>query len=155
MRLLNSSFYQRLHAIPTLIALLIFVGVVTAQTPDKENPTRLKSNELSGKITPKDQGESFYIFDVVPGDLTLTLDARSINGYHVECRVSLYDKDGKELLLAKITAYKKNERVTKQVKFDSKQPVTMKILKRTGRGDGVFNIKLEGAISLEDKDKSL
>jgi hypothetical protein len=66
------------------LAFLLFItialsGSAAAQSKDRDHPTPLKSNELTGDLD-NSGNEYFYSFIAGPGELTLTVDVKSSDG---------------------------------------------------------------------------
>src|SRR5438067_97564 len=68
-----------------LALLLLLSASAAAQSTELEYPWPIRSNEISGTITPRDVGDSrltryFYSFTGTPGDLVVTVEGRNLEG---------------------------------------------------------------------------
>lgn len=76
---------RRLELFSAFFLLLILAVGSQAQSTDIEFPTPVRSNEISGTITPRDLGDSrltryFYSFTGTPGDLIVTAESENLEG---------------------------------------------------------------------------
>jgi hypothetical protein len=77
---------KRLLAPFCALALLSLLSLrVAAQSTEPEFPSPIRSNEITGTITPRDVGDSrltryFYSFTGTPGDLIVTVEGRNLDG---------------------------------------------------------------------------
>jgi hypothetical protein len=77
---------KQLLALFCALALLSLLSLrVAAQSTEPEFPSPIRSNEISGTITPRDVGDSrltryFYSFTGTPGDLIVTVEGRNLDG---------------------------------------------------------------------------
>ncbi len=58
---------------------------ISAQSIDIAAPSPVTSNDVTGRIDPRDIGDArltdhFYAFTAVPGDLLITVEGRNLNG---------------------------------------------------------------------------
>jgi hypothetical protein len=79
-------FQKRLLALIGALALLLLLSLsVAAQSTEIEFPSPIRSNEISGTITPRDVGDPrltryFYTFTGTPGDLIVTVEGSNLEG---------------------------------------------------------------------------
>src|SRR5947209_2721954 len=77
---------KRLLAPFCALALLLLLSLrIAAQSTELEYPWPIRSNEISGTITPRDVGDSrltryFYSFTGTPGDLVVTVESQNLEG---------------------------------------------------------------------------
>jgi hypothetical protein len=74
---------MKLSAVVTV--LLLATQVSSAQSNDQTLPTAVLTNEINGTIAARDVGDSrltrhFYAFEATPGDLSVTVNSRNLNG---------------------------------------------------------------------------
>jgi len=67
------------------ISLLLFAGLIQAQSLDPNVPAPVRSNQLTGHIAPRDLGDSrltdhYFAFKGTPGDLLITVQSNNLNG---------------------------------------------------------------------------
>lgn len=62
-----------------LVLLIAATGSAAAQSTDRNRPTPLTSNELSGELH-GNGGETFYSFVAGPGELTIVVEVKSTDG---------------------------------------------------------------------------
>lgn len=130
-----------------LVVLLVSVSVmVQAQSEDIDNPTPVTGNLISGEGDGKAQ-TIYYMFTAIPGDLKVTVDAKS-DQYSTPVVVSLLDEDGKELLQVYNIAVGAGHREVKSRRFVRTQKVIVKIALREDAQVKLvsYKIKLDGAI---------
>src|SRR6185436_13028916 len=68
-----------------------------AQSSDRDHPTQLKSNELTGDVDPSGN-EYFYSFVARPGELTITADIKA-NGSGAGVAYEFLNEDASKALL--------------------------------------------------------
>jgi len=67
------------------LALSLFAGLIQAQSLDPTVPAPVRSNQLTGRIAPRDLGDSrltdhYFAFTGTPGDLLITVQSTNLNG---------------------------------------------------------------------------
>lgn len=125
--------------------------VVLAQSQDRDNPTRLSSNEISGTSTTNDKREFWYAFTVDPGEFSVTLDVEGAIKTMVHIAtvwIELYDQNSNRI----DSFYKQSgnsgekERLVKRYNIAKRMPVLMR-MKFGGEDAGAYTVRL-GGISL-------
>ncbi|HKO60752.1 MAG TPA: hypothetical protein VJV03_06290 [Pyrinomonadaceae bacterium] len=85
---LNCEFPKTTRAL-RVIGLLVFSlcvsNVASAQSSDINTPWPATSSEVTGRIDPRDLGDSrftnhYYVFTGTPGDLVVTIEGQNLNG---------------------------------------------------------------------------
>jgi hypothetical protein len=114
-----------------------------AQSSDPERPTPALSNEIAGRIAPRDAGDSrrtrhFYAFGAQPGDLELTVEGNNLEG-----DVDLFAA-GTLRPLAKVTLYAGlGSAVTRTVFLRSAESFVLRVQARTPNdAEGSYRIRL-------------
>ena len=135
----------------SVAALLVLVSVSSgfAQSQDASYPTPVVSNEVTGRIAPRDIGDArltrhFYAFTGVEGDLVVTVESADLNG-----SVDLFTA-GSLRPLTKITLYAGSSvvRATKSIYLRTQEPLLLRVEGRSaGDTDAVYRIRFEGAFS--------
>jgi hypothetical protein len=135
-----------LKLLAVLVVLLGVVCAVQAQSEDIDNPTPVSGNLISGEGDGKAQ-TVYYSFTATPGDVKVTVDAKT-DGYSTPLVVSLLDDDGKELLQVYNVAVGAGHREVKTRRFVREQKVILKISLREDAQVKLitYKIKLDGAI---------
>jgi hypothetical protein len=138
------KFKTQLILLVTMI-LSLAVGVV-AQSEDIDSPTPVTGNMISGEGDGKAQ-TIYYSFTATPGDLKVTVDAKT-DHYSTPVVVSLLDEDGKELLQVYTVAAGAGQREVKSRRFVREQKVIVKIALREDAQVKLvtYKIKLDGAM---------
>jgi hypothetical protein len=86
---LDSSLVRALKRLlclsPTVLLVCLVAAVSSGQSGDQSLPTPVLTNEISGTIPALDIGDSrltrhFYAFEAAPGDLSVTINSRNLNG---------------------------------------------------------------------------
>jgi hypothetical protein len=136
--------------------LFLFITSLTtfgfAQSKDRDNPTKLASNEISGFIegTPNgDQISSYYSFMAGPGEVTITLDVESVRGF-ASAAYSVFDSDGRKVFGGHANSTSTGgERDTQRFAISRKVQLILRLElgSMMGRSDsGKFRIRFSGAI---------
>ena len=118
-----------------------------AQSHDASLPTAVMTNEITGTIAALDVGDSrltrhFYAFEATPGDLTLTVNSRNLNG-DVDIFTAVTFRP-----LLKISIYANTipPEVTKGVYFRSRQILILRVEARSPDDDpGSYRITFGGS----------
>ncbi|MGI8564898.1 MAG: hypothetical protein ACR2LZ_00290 [Pyrinomonadaceae bacterium] len=126
------------------VLLVFFAAVdVRGQSTDVGFPTPVVSNEIVGRIAPRDLGDArltryFYAFTGREGDLVITVESANIDG-----AVDLFT--GSTLRpLAKISLYAgaSSNKAAKSVYLRREEPLILRVEARTaGDADGNFRIQ--------------
>jgi hypothetical protein len=133
--------------ITTAVFALAGTRIVLAQSNDQYLPTPVLANEINGTIAPLDLGDSrstrhYYAFEALPGDLSLTVNSRNLNG-DVDVFTAVTFRP-----LTKITIYAGTipPEVTKSLYFRSRQILILRVEARTPNDDpGTYRIALGGS----------
>ena len=137
------------------LAFLLFItvalsGSATAQSTDRDHPTPLRSNELTGDLD-NSGNEYFYSFLAGPGELTLTVDVKSSDGTSV-LNFELLDRKAATAIIccefAQADSSGQTGRDIKSVKLPKRQLVVLHItIGKTGTG--TYRVRLSGAVAYE------
>jgi len=137
---------RRLSSTAPLV-LLIASGVGHAQSNDQHLPTPVLTNEINGRIAALDLGDSrltrhFYAFEATPGDLTITVSSRNLNGdLDIFTPVTF-----RPLLKISIYAGTIPPEVTKSVYLRSRQILILRVEARSPDDDpGSYRITFGGS----------
>ena len=129
------------------IVLLLSTQFASAQSNDQTLPTPVLTNEINGAIRALDVGDSrltrhFYAFEATPGDLSITVNSRNLNGdVDVFTAVTF-----KPLLKISIYANTIPPEVTKGIYFRSRQILILRVEARSPDDDpGSYKITFGGA----------
>lgn len=81
----QSPIFIKLLRLLVFLTAVLFACSAGAQSNDQSLPTPVLSNEISGTIAALDVGDSrltrhFYAFEGTPGDLTIKVNSRNLNG---------------------------------------------------------------------------
>ncbi|HZS45625.1 MAG TPA: hypothetical protein VFC63_11015 [Blastocatellia bacterium] len=133
-----------------LCAILSLSGSTVAQSSDRDNPTRLTTNEITGNLDGSGN-EYFYSFLAGPGELTITVDVKSSSGQAL-LNFELLDKNAATSLIccefAQADGDGQSGRDVKSVKLAKQQRVVLHTT--IGKsGNGTFRIRFAGAIAYE------
>jgi len=136
-----------------LLAVSLFIvlglsGLTTAQSNDRDHPTRVTSNEIKGELD-NSGNEYFYSFTAGPGELTLTVDVKSSTGQAL-LNFELLDSHAAAAILccefAQADGDGQSARVMKSVKLGKRQTVVLHVtVGKAGRG--TYRVGLGGAAS--------
>ena len=140
-----------------LIRSILFVTIFTfapasvfmlrAQSTNPELPTPVVTNEINGAVTALDLGDSrltrhYYAFEATPGDLSVTVNSRNLNG-DVDVFTAVTFRP-----LTKITIYAGTipPEVEKSLYFRTRQILILRVEARTPNDDpGTYRITLGGS----------
>jgi len=157
LRIPAAVLFCRLYILGTLIDFLKLGAVVTvlllstqvsrAQSNDQTLPTAVLTNEISGTIPALDVGDSrltrhYYAFEATPGDLSVTVNSRNLNGdLDIFTAVTF-----RPLLKISIYANTIPPEVTKGVYFRTRQIVILRVEARSPDDDpGSYKITFGGS----------
>lgn len=129
-------------------------NILIAQSTDRDKPTSLTSNIITGGRVERENHERFYTFVAGPGEVIVKLDATPEKGFII-VEVNLFDTNAQELLsLRANTPTDASERVIKRLKLDKKQRIEMRVLEKNPDSSdkktyqGRYKVELSGAIQL-------
>lgn len=125
----------------TLLLLLIATPVL-AQSQDITAPVPVRTSNLAGGIAPRDLGDSrltnhYYTFAARPGDLTVTIESRNLNGdFDVFTARTLRP-------LLKFTVYAEiDTTITKTVFLRTGEDLILRVQARTPNDDeGIYHVR--------------
>jgi len=141
---------HRQHRFAALFCALIIVSLSSAsalaQSTEAEFPTPVRSNEISGIITPRDLGDPrltryFYSFTGTPGDLNVTVESRNLEG-----DIDVFTA-GTLRPLAKVSVYATGgvSGGTKTIYMKTRESLVLRIEARTPNdNDGSFRVRFDG-----------
>ncbi len=133
-----------------LAAPLVFAsaGSAAAQSTDIAYPAPVFSNEVAGRIAPRDLGDArltrhFYVFKGTEGDVTVTVESAQLNG-DVDVFVARTLRP-----LLKVTMYGGTEtRATKSVYLRREETLILRVEARAaGEAEGSYRIVLGGSFA--------
>jgi len=131
-----------------LCLLLGAAGAARAQSSDPNFPAPVFSEEVTGRIAPRDVGDPrrtrhFYTFQGVEGDLVITLESAELTG-----DVDLFTASTQRPLL-KFTLYGGlTSKVTKSVYLRAEQSLVLRVEARAaGEAEGSYRIRFGGAFA--------
>ena len=131
-----------------LVLLMAATGSASAQSTDRNHPTPLTSNELSGELH-GNGGETFYSFVAGPGELTIAVDVKSTDGTFA-MPFELLNANGADALLccefAQADAPGQTGRDVKSIRLRSKQTVILHLTEYQ-YGAGSYRVRLSGPVS--------
>jgi hypothetical protein len=136
----------RCHRVAFLIVLAITSIAVQAQSSAPESPTPVTTNQVSATIPALDIGDArftrhFYIFNGNPGDLTVTVESKDLNG-----DVDVFT-GGSMRPLAKISMYAGEgaSRASKTIFLHQREPLILRVEARPpGDLTGTYRIVFGG-----------
>jgi hypothetical protein len=131
-----------------LVLLMAATASVNAQSTDRNHPTPLTSNELSGELH-GNGGETFYSFVAGPGELTIAVEVNSTDGTFA-MPFELLNANGADSLLccefAQADAPGQTGRAVKSVRLRSRQTVILHLTEYQ-YGAGTYQVRLSGPTS--------
>jgi hypothetical protein len=132
-----------------LLMLSTSVDLIKAQSKDRDNPTQLTSNVISGTIRPDNKGDNYhYTFVAGPGDVTIRLTVES-GGRVNQVAFDLFDEDANSLAHNFVTAgdRARSEQIVAHVQVTRRQRVLLRIiLSRFYYGPGKYRLSIDGAV---------
>lgn len=138
---------RRALALLACALLLSFAPAARAQSGDVAFPTPVFSNELTGRIPPRDIGDPrrtrhFYTFRGTEGDLTVTLDSTELRG-----DVDVFTAGTLRPLL-KLTIYGGPTTASKSVYLRREETLLLRVEARAeGEAEGSYRIRLGGSFA--------
>jgi hypothetical protein len=153
---------KSVHWLFVFLRLFVLANVANAQSKDKDNPTRLTSNEISQPIYADNRNETiYYSFEAGPGEVTITLNlktARNKEGGKNEVQTVLFNETGKILVSIYASATKMpdpyqteagNKQQVASFALSRRQKVTMSILfTNANTPGGNYQLLLGGAVNV-------
>ncbi|MBW4554417.1 MAG: hypothetical protein KME59_00470 [Trichormus sp. ATA11-4-KO1] len=135
------------HGLCLLLTLTTFVFPANAQSKDRDNPTPLTSNVVTGQVGKDDTSEYFYSFIAGPGEVTVTLDVLPERN-SLSITVDLFDTtNAKELLsFRKSSVEFHSAREIRRIQFNKQQPVVMRVRWNHFNKTGGYKVRLDGAV---------
>jgi hypothetical protein len=131
-----------------LVLLIAATDSAAAQSTDRNRPTPLTSNELSGELH-GNGGETFYSFVAGPGELTIAVEVKSTDGT-LAMPFELLNANGADALVccefAQADAPGQTGRAVKSVRLRSRQTVILHLTEYQ-YGAGTYRVRLSGPIS--------
>ncbi|MDT5269616.1 MAG: hypothetical protein QOH49_1802 [Acidobacteriota bacterium] len=131
-----------------LVLLMAATGSANAQSTDRDHPTPLSSNELTGRLD-GNGGETFYSFVAGPGELTITVDVKSTDGTFA-MPFELLNANGADSLLccefAQAGAPGETGRSVKSIRIKSRQTVILHLTEYK-YGAGTYRVRFDGPTS--------
>ena len=135
------------RAIVAVAALLLAAPLCHGQSSDQSLPAPVLTNEINGTINALDLGDSrvtrhFYAFEATPGDLSVIVNSRNLNG-DVDIFTAVTFRP---LLKISIYANTLPPEVTKGLYFRSRQILILRVEARTPNDDpGTYRITFGGS----------
>jgi len=139
----------------TLLLLLILISsprFSNAQSKDRDYPTWLTSNEISGELTPANKKANYYYaFMAGPGELTITVTVESGPGYYADSvNFELFDEDAKSLTSKYVSSISgRSEQAVERINVTRRQRILLRLaFDGTGpyRSPGKYRVRFGGAI---------
>jgi hypothetical protein len=142
-----------------LTALGLIIGIAaaisTAGQANRDRPRPLNSSELSGEFEGKG-GESFYSFTAGPGELTIAVDVKSIDGTFA-MPFELLGANGADSILccefAQAATPGETGRTVKSVRLKRRQTIILHLTENEGVR-GTFRVRLNGPVSFAEESES-
>jgi hypothetical protein len=143
-------------------ALVVFVDVANAQSKNRDNPTRLTSNEITGLIDSDSKGNIYYYsFTTNPGEVTITLTVepgKRVNDSGLDnfnlVVFSLFDRNGEKVVNKAVSASNVGEiaQVTDQVEVNRAQTMVLSVsipkIGSNGLINGKYRLRVSGAVEI-------
>lgn len=124
-------------------------GTAFAQSTDRDNPTPLQSNEVTGDIF-ETNAEHFYSFTAGPGELTITVDVKAsppdkLAGFNFE----LLERNAANVIQEGAGFVQGSnggtDRVVRSVKLTRRQTIILHTTNGSGDNSGTFRVRLTGS----------
>ena len=132
-----------------LLTLIALAGSAAAQSTDRDNPTRLTSNVISGTMDVPQRTNYYYAFTAGPGEVRITLDVQSPRSSGTAVSVALLDMDARQIGDSSFGLNSINNeevREVRRVQFNRRQPVILRVFVESGPGR--YKVQLAGAVDL-------
>ncbi|HUE80968.1 MAG TPA: hypothetical protein VMM84_02560 [Pyrinomonadaceae bacterium] len=142
MHLLLISAKRACGRLAPLLFLFLVVSPTLAQSLDITTPSPVRTNDLVGEIAVRDIGDSrltnhYYAFEARPGDLTITVESRNLNG-----DIDVFTAGGLRPLL-KFTVYAEvPTSITKTVFLRRREELILRVQARSPNDDeGIYHVR--------------
>ena len=139
-----------LNATIVILVLGLFPVFAPAQSKDKNTPTPMTSNQVSGASRKEDRRELYYSFTAGPGELVVTLDVQGLSG-RVDSlslvRLTFYDQDFHEVgtIERQSGLNGENKRQVEKLNLSKETSLVMRLTFDAGASK--YKVGLSGAIS--------
>jgi hypothetical protein len=143
----RQNFRLNLKALAALVLLAAAAATSSAQSGDVSYPTPVFSGEVSGRIAPRDVGDSrrtrhFYTFRGTEGDLVVSLETSQLIG-----DVDVYTATTLRPLV-KFTLFGDPARLSKSFYLRNEQTLVLRVEARAvGDAEGTYTIRFGGSFS--------
>ncbi len=143
------SIWKSLFSLAFIMAL---AAVATGQSTDRDNPTKLTSQEISGYVDGDNSGKLYYYsFVAGPGEVVITLDVKAV-GYHTSTGFDIFDQNAQMITNERVSAIKGGEerRVNRFV-LSRKSSLIIRLTPGGTYGkheSGAFRLRLSGAVDV-------
>jgi hypothetical protein len=156
--------HQLFAAFVCFLALLVSVDAANAQSKDRDNPTRLTSNMISGLVDSDSRGNYYYYsFMAGPGEvaITLTVDPGkkvSDSGFWTGVDFSLFDRNAEKIAAKKVTTSERDgsQQAVARVEVTYRQLVVLSVHVQDGMlfgsVGGKYRIRIDGAVEIGQSD---
>ena len=142
MHLLPITAKRACGPLAPLLFLFLVVSPTLAQSLDITAPSPVRTNDLVGEIAARDIGDSrltnhYYAFEARPGDLTITLESRNLNG-----DIDVFTAGSLRPLL-KFTVYAEvPTSITKTVFLRRREELILRVQARSPNDDeGIYHVR--------------
>jgi hypothetical protein len=135
---------SKLRTLGVLLILAVMAGLAPAQSSDRDHPTRLKSNQLTGDVEATGS-EYFYSFLAQPGQLIVTADVKA-NGGGATVTYELLDESASKALLCCVYVQGDGAgsgRQQDKLRFAKRQIVILHVT-HPNSGGGTFRFSFSG-----------
>ena len=127
----------------TFLLLAATVRAANAQSQDRDNPTALAANTITGSGIGK-KVEYYYSFTAGPGEIAVTIDLKAKAG-STNADVEIFDAESKIFYIYP-NATSTNEHAVKKFTLNTEQPLILRLALDSSAG--AYSIKLAGPIQL-------
>lgn len=138
-----------------LLMLIAFASSINAQSKDRDNPTRLTSNEISGTIGGNLGDDYYYTFTAGPGEITITVSVEAGRDGAISfntVRFDLFDEDSRTIASKSQSAGSGHtEDGVVRLKLARRQRLLLRISipdLNYGMGTGKYRLRLGGSVEL-------
>lgn len=150
----------------TVVLLLILIASVVsanAQSKDRDNPTQLTSNLISGLINSDNLGDNYYYsFVAGPGEITITLsiEAGPKSGVFPnpnQVSFELFDENARKIASKSQIAFDgRTEQAIERIRLTRRQDILLRISITEGfnSGLGKYRLRLSGAVDINQNTSS-
>ena len=136
-------------ATAVVLILITSVNSANAQSRDRDNPTRVTSNQISGIFSTDSNGDNYhYTFVAGPGEIIITLSAEARSDNVISVSFELFDEDAKKLGGKIVQSYsRRTEQAVERINITRRQPMLLRIIVIASYGPGDTESRLGGAVS--------